>query len=249
MITWQAPTSAAPTAAVAPTATASTVHVWPVIVRKAATNGDAGFIVTFAYPRGVEYPNVKSAHIVPRTYLLNWGEGGKIGVRLDGEPQSRVLPIEGVGTRRRFYRRERPDGTLIDDIEWSLGQGETATAPVLRSFEHRWPLVREDKLKVAELFAYQLLRGPRWKDEHEALTRRFIADYRRDGIRTDDGQTRWISEEELETAERVFQTDSYRFIRMLILGPTIATILVSMHWTLVGFASPVIAHSDHPSVL
>src|SRR5438477_10792711 len=36
---------------------------------------------------------------------------------------------------------------------------------------------------------------------------------------------------------------------MLILGPTFTTILASMHWTLVEFASSVIATSDHPVVL
>jgi hypothetical protein len=61
-----------------------------------------------------DYPNVKNAHIVPRTYLENFASDGKIGVRIDSNSTSLVLPVEKVGTRRRFYRRERPtDGRLF----------------------------------------------------------------------------------------------------------------------------------------
>lgn len=127
----------------------------------------------------IKYPNVKNAHIVPRTYLANWAVEGKIGVWL--VPEGRRLadqPIENVGTRRRFYARERPSsGMRINDIEWSLGQGEAAATPLLRSFHERWPLPPAEKGQLAELFAYQLLRGPRWKAEYEKRTRQFIAEY------------------------------------------------------------------------
>lgn len=200
-------------------------------------------------PEPNEYPNVKNAHIVPRTYLQNFATDGKIGVRLVREGGSLVQPITSVGTRRRFYRRERPDGRPIDDIEWSLGHGEAAATPVLRSFQDEWPLATDDKLKLAELFAYQLLRGPRWKDEHAERTRGIIADLRDEGKLTWEGGERELSAEELDKAEEVFLTDTSRFIRMLATGPTITSILGSMHWTLVDFAAPVVATSDHPVVL
>jgi len=36
-----------------------------------------------------------------------------------------------------------------------------------------------EKVQLAELFGYQLLRGPRWKDEYEDRTRRFLEEYDR----------------------------------------------------------------------
>jgi hypothetical protein len=88
-----------------------------------------------------KYPNVKNAHIVPRTYLENFADDGKIGVVLVPEQRKLVQAVSNVGTRRRFYRRERPkDGTPIDDIEWSLAPGEDAATQILRSFAEKWPL-------------------------------------------------------------------------------------------------------------
>jgi hypothetical protein len=71
-----------------------------------------------------EYSNVKNAHIVPRMYLANSADGDKIAVRLVREPTDVVQSIDNVGTRRRYYHRERPDGTQINDVEWTLGEIE-----------------------------------------------------------------------------------------------------------------------------
>jgi hypothetical protein len=187
-----------------------------------------------------DYPNVKNAHIVPRSYLTKWAVDRKIGFRLVKEQRSLVQAVENVGTRRRFYRRERPDGTEIDDVEWSLGEGEKAAAPVLRSFSENWPLPREEKGALAELFALQLIRGPRWKAEYEELTRRFLDDY------PDDPD---IKPEQREREETAFLSDTHRLVQMLSTGRTLATALGSMHWTLVEFGAPLVATSDHPVVL
>jgi hypothetical protein len=98
----------------------------------------------------MEYPNVKSAHVVPRTYLANWASDGKIAAWLMPE-RTRLadLPIENVGTRHRFYARERPStGERIDDVEWSLGRGEDAATPLLRTFAERWPLPLDEKIQL-----------------------------------------------------------------------------------------------------
>jgi hypothetical protein len=99
-------------------------------------------------------------HIVPRAYLKNWAVDGEIAVWL--VPENLRLPdqpIENVGTRRRFYRRQRPDGTEIDDIEWTLSETESKAGPFLGSLDERWPMLGEDKLYLATRFAFQLLRG------------------------------------------------------------------------------------------
>jgi hypothetical protein len=200
--------------------------------------------VRHTVPRVMEYPNVKNAHIVPRTYLANWVVDGKIAVWL--VPEGRRLayqPVENVGTRRRFYERTRPGlGTKINDVEWSLGQGEAAATPLLRSFNERWPLTTEEKVQLAELFAYQLLRGPRWKAEYEERSQRFLDEY----DRQPGGQLPAASVEEQNA---VLLSDSYRLVMMFSTALTATSVFASMHWTLVEFSTPLIATSDHPVVL
>jgi hypothetical protein len=166
-----------------------------------------------------------------------------IGVHQVVERKALVQPIENVGTRRHFYRRRRPDGSTIDDIEWALGKGEEGATPVLRSFDELWPLKGADKGKIAELFAYQLIRGTRFKAEYEELTRRFIENYKKGGeAATGDPKMSRASDE-------LLVSDDHRLIHMMELGPTLTSIVASMHWTLVEFRSPVLATSDHPVVL
>jgi hypothetical protein len=193
------------------------------------------------YSARVEYPNVKNAHIVPRTYLANWAIEGRIAVWL--VPDGKRLadqPVENVGTRRRFYQRERPSGEKINDIEWSLGQGEAAATPLLRSFSTRWPLMPEEKGQLAELFAYQLLRGPRWKAEYEGRTRQFIEEFERQP-----GRRGTASHEDTE----FLLSDSRRLTRMFSTALVTASVFGAMHWTLVEFQRPLIATCDHPVVL
>jgi hypothetical protein len=191
----------------------------------------------------VEYPNVKNAHIVPRTYLASWAIDGKIAVWL--HPEGKRLhdqPIANVGTRRRFYERKRPgSGARISDVEWSLGQGEAAATPLLRSFDERWPLSAEEKAQLAELFAYQLLRGPRWKAEYEERTRRFVKEYDERTV----SQLNATAEEQTD----MLLSDSHRLVMMFSTALTATSVFASMHWTLVEFTTPLVATSDHPIVL
>lgn len=169
---------------------------------------------------------------------------GKIAVWL--VPEGKRLhdqSVENVGTRRRFYERERPvSGEKINDIEAMLGVGEAQATPLLRSFDEQWPLQSEQKVQLAELFGYQLLRGPRWKAEYEDRTRRFLEEYDQ---RSDTG----LPAEALDEQGALLMSDSYRLISMFSTALTAATVLGSMHWTLVEFASPLIATSDHPVAL
>lgn len=125
----------------------------------------------------MKYPNVKNAHIVPQAYLQAWAVDGKLGVVQVQEKKRLELSVENVGTRSHFYRRKRPDGTEIDDIEWTLSEIESNAAPLLKSFAEAWPLSGDDKLKLATLFAFQLLRGPRWKETYERRTLGFLEEH------------------------------------------------------------------------
>lgn len=95
---------------------------------------------------------------------------------------------------------------------------------------------------LAEVLAYQLLRGTRWKDEYEERTRRIFDEYRRDPATA-------ATVEQLDELEAELATDSARLLRMMTTSPTITSIVGSMQWTLLDFRSPVVATSDHPLVL
>lgn len=178
--------------------------------------------------RDTRYPNVKNAHIVPATYLANWAIGGKIAVWL--VPEAKRIenqPVKNVGTRRRFYERTRPGtGVKVNDVEAMLGEGEAKATPLLRSFADRWPLSSPEKIQLAELLGYQLLRGPRWKAEYEERTRRFVEEY-------DRTQKHDLSAEDLEKQNALLISDSYRLVSMFSTALTAASVLGSMHWTLV----------------
>jgi Protein of unknown function (DUF4238) len=193
-------------------------------------------------PEMSKYPDVKNAHIVPRTYLKNWAIEGAIGVAQVREAKRLEMPVEKVGTRRRFYRRQRPDGSNIDDVEATLAEIEDRATPLLRSFDEKWPLVGDDKLTFAVLIAFQHLRTPRWKDEYERRTRGFLDEYDREHP-TD------LSPEELEEHNIELTGSTHRLIQMLSTATTATGVVASMHWTLIEFQRPLLATSDHPVVL
>lgn len=189
------------------------------------------------------YANVKNSHIVPASYLRSWAIESLIGVHLVAEKRDLVQPFQNVGTRRRYYRRTRPDGTPWDDVEWSLSKLESVAAPLLRQIDDRWPPDDDDKSKLAHLFAYQLLRTPRHKLEYENLVRKAMTDFR------SSDQARGVSAEQLASCEAALLTDTHRLTRMLVSGMTLTSVFASTHWTLIEFGSSVLATSDQPAVL
>jgi len=173
--------------------------------------------------------------------LARFADDGVLTMHLAGKRLSREIGIRDAAVRTNFYRRTRPDGTRIDDIEWSLSKLEQAAVPVLRQVTTLWPLGNENKAALAALFAYQTIRGPRWMEWHNDETRAFFEEAR-DTTETEEHAA-------LDQTERHLLTDTARLIRMLALGPKVTNVLGSMHWSLVAFPSPWLATSDHPVVL
>jgi hypothetical protein len=201
----------------------------------------------------VKYPNVYRSHIVPKGYLREFAVNEKIvAVNREGIEESK--PIEKAGTRARHYRRDRPgSGEPIDDIEWSLSNLENVAIPALRTLKDTWPPDAEQKNKVATLFAYQLLRGPRWRAERGDHTMEFIQELRRTGRLDDEkGNARVLTPDEREHLDEVqahLLGSTTHWTRMLVMGLTFSGVLASMHWTLVEFPVPLLVTSDDPVVI
>jgi hypothetical protein len=184
----------------------------------------------------MKYPEVKKAHIVPKCYLRNFADGEKIAVRIVGDAATpKITSIDKAGRRGAYYRRTRPDGTEIDDVEWSLAQGERAAAHVLREIRERWPLTLDDKSRLASLFGIQLVRGPRFMAWRADATTKYLNEQRAAGT-------------EVEGFDEYILGDTQRLVQMLEIGRKLMSAFGSMHWTLLEFPTRVIVTSDHPVV-
>ena len=129
-------------------------------------------------PRNVlkrnSYTKVKQGHIVPVTYQRSFAVDGKVAVHVPGRVDCVQLLIENAGTRSRFYRRTRPDGTEIDDIEAMLDRVEDVAGPILKEVVDGASLTLERKGVLAQFLAIQMLRGPAFFSQHHANIERFV---------------------------------------------------------------------------
>jgi hypothetical protein len=179
------------------------------------------------------YPRVDRSHIVPAGYLSGFSVDGMLGMRLVGDAESRLISVRDAAVRTGYYRRTRPDGAEIDDVEWSLSVLENVAIPALRNVRAAWPLPTEEKAKLAQLFGYQLVRGPRWREWFDNATREFVVKRVRNApepLRTDAGSP--ATTEDIERFEQQLPGSTSRSTRMLSMGLKIASLLGSMHWLL-----------------
>jgi hypothetical protein len=198
----------------------------------------------------VEYPLVKKGHIVPRSYLLNFAVDGQVCLNIDGRQLRHPVSIDDAPVRGPFYRRHRRDGTPIDDVEWSLSELEGAVAPIIQDVRGNWPPQLDTvKAPLAEFFAFQFIRGPRWKEWHEKKTREFIEQVRLNPEPVFE-RGLWIpmSPGRIDELEVRLLSETTWLTRMMALSNRILSVFASMTWHLVEFDEPVLAISDHPVV-
>jgi hypothetical protein len=197
-----------------------------------------------------KYPEVRRAHIVPRCYLQNFAVDEAVMLNVDGKPIPSPISIDAAAVRKTFYRRYRPDGTPIDDVEWSLAQMEGVIAPMLRLIRESWPYRDvEDKAMLAEFFAFQLVRGPRWKRWREEEARKKIDETRRNPEPIQHNGI-WIpvTHRTINELEIKLLSETEWLVRMMSLASKLIDILGSMRWHLIEFDRPLLAISDHPVV-
>lgn len=198
---------------------------------------------------GMAYPSVNKGHIVPRVYLRNFARGEQIEVHIVDKGSSHVVNIQKAGTRQRPYRRTRPrSGEEMDDVEWSLQHIERAAGPILGDVDQRWPLTFDDKRTLAEFFAVQMVRGPRFFDHRAELVEQ-AARQQAEQLFAGRPVPERVIERQIARHVAMFLSDTDRFVSMLRLSRLLITYLASMQWTLLRFKDPVIALSDQPVVI
>jgi hypothetical protein len=196
----------------------------------------------------MKYAPVKRPHVVPRSYLSNFAVEGVVTMWLVREPGARTVPVSKAGVLKGFYRRERPDGTPIYDVEWSLAQIERVAPPIMRGISDRWPLTLEEKAILAEFIGVQMLRGSRWRNWHSAFTNDYIGDVALSG-EFDGMQPEGMTVDQgVAEARRLLTSNTAALVKMIELSRKFSQVLASMHWTLLEFARPLLVTSDHPVV-
>ena len=190
------------------------------------------------------YPTVKKAHIVTAGYLRAWTINDQLDLKVVGHPVgSTPANVRDAGTRGPFYRRTRPDGTRIDDVEHSLAIAEDKMVPALRQIEQRWPPSDDDRSVLAQFVGLQMVRGPLWYEWHRRFQREGFA-----RLRELEAQRAEPDQDSVDATEQWLRTDTEEHIRMLSLAPKVGVVVAGMNWTLLRFRSPVLATSDHPVV-
>lgn len=121
-------------------------------------------------------------------------------------------------------------------------------APIIEKIgARRLPLDIEGKQALAEFFAFQFVRGPRWKAWRESQTRETADRQRhnpepvlRNGIWIPMTQRQINEEEDRALGETAWLTD------MMVIANRLITAFGSMKWDLIEFSEPLLVISDHP---
>jgi hypothetical protein len=195
------------------------------------------------------YSVVKKGHIIPATYQRNFAIDGRVAVHPVSQSGCFLQAPENTGTRSRFYRRRRPDGSEIDDVEASLSAIEDVAGPVLASVAAGASIDEDVKGILAQFFAVQMVRGPLFFSTVQDGASKVVSEgVRRDTVtpellRRFDGDIAAIRQAALE------EFWMRRFQDMLARAQKASSILGCMRWRLARFAQPVVAYSDQPVVV
>ena len=201
----------------------------------------------------MKYPKVQHSHIVPRAYLRGFADGERIQMHRVGTDINKPISIRAAAVRTNAYKRTRPNGDVIYDVEWSLSQAEGKALPLIKKIAKRelWDLDDEQKGIVGGFVALQLLRVPRWMNWYSNVIANTHEQLRGRDITSPGGVV--LPPVSVERAgyevRDTFQGDTGRLLRMMhsvneLAGP----IFAAMHWTLIEFDDHAIAVSDHPVV-
>ena len=196
------------------------------------------------------YPDVKSAHIVPRLYQRPFAVNDRVAVHVDHQQVCVLMSTRKAGTRPRYYRRRRPDGQTIDDVEVSLAYTEDKAAAPLAELIAGKPITPERKGAVAQLLAVQMMRGPAFFAHRDDVLRPLLDELEEDdftpvGLAAVGGD---VAEGRSRAVIHAFAT-TQRFMSMLTRAPKMATLLAHMRWQILRFEGALLAYSDQPVVV
>lgn len=184
-----------------------------------------------------------------------WAVGDRVTVHVldrSGRESAVVpMPIARAGTRSRYYRRERPDGSYIDDTEASLAYLEDRATPALRRTLLATAAVpSEDKGGLAQFVGAQMVRGPRFFEQRTALIEPFISEAPQERFTASAVRAAGGDIERVRTQVReAYAGSTQAHMTMLAAAVKLGMVLANMRWELLTFSEPLLAYSDHPVVV
>jgi hypothetical protein len=178
-------------------------------------------------------------HLASRCYIRGFAVNGRVFVDAaqagkPGEVQERT--VSSVAWRPGWWGSS---SELAEAAEFLLGRSEDETAPILRELTNRWPLSREDRAALAQFIAIHAVRTPAWRNAYDTVTTLAIHD--------ELDRRRWDPEVEKQAVAELI-SDRMRVESLLKQIPRMASLFMSMHWSLVQFNDPLLASCDQPVV-
>jgi hypothetical protein len=196
------------------------------------------------------YPVVEDGHIVPKTYQQAWVVDGRVKVHEVGsDKRCRFRPVAKVAVREAPYRRVRPNGEEIDDVEASLNIIEGKATEPLRTLNEGGTLTNERKSILAQFLGIQIVRTSVFQTDRTAIVefiRQIPADAMKPELLAEAGES--VDRARDLLAEK-YTSSTEAVMAMLQYGAKLGGILGLMRWQLIHFAQPRLVYSDHPIVL
>jgi hypothetical protein len=180
----------------------------------------------------------RNNHVVSSCYLAEWaGEDGRLCVVAPPQIESTFAKPHSIGHRKDLWGR---DARVRRAVEEALGRVETDIARVLRGLTSLWPLEQgtTDWFALAYLVAIHVLRTP--------YARRRMVALQEPALKRQLPRLRDWDHAAVDRFLHVVTSDAWHTQIFSEQLPQVATLIASMHWTLVEFQDEVLATSDQP---
>jgi hypothetical protein len=181
-------------------------------------------------------------HITTAAYLTGWADpasGQLARIRVStgaGRPPSELKKPRSVGARRRFFG---PDPKVRRRAEQRFNFYEDKGIQALNRLGDSWPPRHDERIDIGCLVGVHMVRTPAFVAVTGARSRaefeRKLPSYRET-----------MSAEQIDQLQTHFDSSTYQIDTMLDLVLKQASLLASMHWTMLEFADPLLASSDQP---
>jgi len=181
-------------------------------------------------------------HITTAAYLTGWadpasGQLARVQVcAAAGCPPSEPKKPRNVGARRRFFGSD-PEVRRYAEQRFNFYEDKGIQA--LKRLGTAWPPRNDDRIDIGCLVGVHMVRTPAFVGltgaQSQAEFKRKLPNYRET-----------LSAEKIDRLQAHFDSNVFRIDHMLDLVLKQASLLASMHWTLLEFGDSLLATSDQP---
>jgi hypothetical protein len=179
-------------------------------------------------------------HIATCSYLQGWSDAdsGQLA-RVHAAASlgsSELKKPRKVGRRRRFFG---DDPLICKEAEQRFNVFEDKGVVALKQLGESWPPGQEARIDIGCLVAVHMVRTPAFLEMTAVLSEAQF-----DRKKASYEQT--MSADQIDEMLAHFRSSRFRVEYLLDLVPKQASLLASMHWTLLEFPEPLLATSDQP---